>query len=73
MDDQLLISSADAAAKLGVGRTLFFEMLCDGRLGPQPIRFGRKTLFRTDELEKWVQADCPPRNQWMKIRKEGPR
>jgi predicted DNA-binding transcriptional regulator AlpA len=31
---------------------------------PQPIRIGRSTLWRADELREWVAARCPRRADW---------
>ena len=31
---------------------------------PRPVRIGRSTLWRLDELQKWVTAGCPRREEW---------
>ncbi len=31
---------------------------------PKPIRIGRSTLWRADELRAWVAAGCPRRAEW---------
>jgi predicted DNA-binding transcriptional regulator AlpA len=31
---------------------------------PQPMRIGRSTLWRLDELRRWVEAGCPRREEW---------
>jgi predicted DNA-binding transcriptional regulator AlpA len=31
---------------------------------PRPIRIGRSTLWRTEELQAWVDAGCPRRAAW---------
>lgn len=31
---------------------------------PQPVRIGRSTLWRADELRDWVAAGCPRREEW---------
>ena len=31
---------------------------------PRPIRIGRSTLWRYDELCRWVEAGCPRRGEW---------
>jgi len=31
---------------------------------PQPVRIGRSTLWRVDELREWVAAGCPRRAEW---------
>jgi len=31
---------------------------------PQPVRIGRSTLWRANELREWVVAGCPRRKEW---------
>lgn len=31
---------------------------------PRPVRIGRSTLWRLDELRAWVAAGCPRRDEW---------
>lgn len=31
---------------------------------PRPVRIGRSTLWRADELREWVAAGCPRREEW---------
>ena len=31
---------------------------------PRPVRIGRSTLWRADELRDWVAAGCPRRAEW---------
>lgn len=31
---------------------------------PRPVRIGRSTLWRADELREWIVAGCPRREQW---------
>ena len=31
---------------------------------PRPVRIGRSTLWRLDELREWVAAGCPRREEW---------
>ena len=60
-----LLLSADRAAKLiGVGRTHFYGMHGSGRLGPLPVRLGKRALWRRSELESWVNGGCPSRERW---------
>ncbi len=66
-DSPLLVSSTDAARLLSVGRSLLLQMDSDGRLGPMPIRFGKRTLWSTKELHKWVEKKCPNRETWQQI------
>lgn len=71
MTEKLLITPPGAARMLSCGRTMLYEMSADGRLGPEPVKFGRKVLYRVRELEDWVTAGCPCRNEWRKQRQGG--
>jgi prophage regulatory protein len=31
---------------------------------PRPVRIGRSTLWRADELREWIAAGCPRRQEW---------
>lgn len=31
---------------------------------PAPLRVGRSLLWRVRDLEAWVAAGCPPRDEW---------
>jgi predicted DNA-binding transcriptional regulator AlpA len=31
---------------------------------PRPVRIGRSTLWRANELQAWVAAGCPKRCDW---------
>lgn len=64
--ERLCLPAADAAARLGISRALFYEMAADGRLGPMPIAFGRRRVWRSAELAAWVAAGAPPRREWLK-------
>lgn len=66
----LLLTTDQAASLLNIGRTLLYSMHTSGQLGPLPIRLGRRTLWRHDELKRWVLAGCPPRIKWMKNKAE---
>ncbi len=68
--DSLLISAENSARLLGIGRTLFYSMHSSGRLGPLPVKLGRRTLWNRKELEAWVEANCPPRHQWQEIKEQ---
>jgi predicted DNA-binding transcriptional regulator AlpA len=37
---------------------------------PRPVRIGRSTLWRLDELKAWTAAGCPRREEWELIKKE---
>jgi predicted DNA-binding transcriptional regulator AlpA len=64
--DPLLVSAADAAKMIGLSRAMFYSLHSSGALGPLPLAFGRRRLWKRSELERWVDANCPPREEWMK-------
>jgi predicted DNA-binding transcriptional regulator AlpA len=66
--ESLLVSASDAASLLGISRALLYQMHSTGELGPLPIPFGRRKLFSVDELRSWVNAGCPNRDKWRRMR-----
>ncbi len=71
--DSLLVSAKETAALLGVCKNHFYALHNSGRLGPLPIRLGRRALWNRKELESWVVADCPARRQWQELKKIKPK
>lgn len=64
--EPLLVSAKFAA--LLCGKSLRTWRTWDSAgLIPRPIRIGRSTLWRTDELKRWVVAGCPDRASWNSI------
>jgi len=59
----LLVSDEQAARMLGISRSLWRRQHSAGRV-PMPVKIGRRTLWRREELRDWVSADCPPRHRW---------
>jgi excisionase family DNA binding protein len=49
---KLLFTVAEAAARLGVGRTTLYALIADGSLCP--VRIGRLTRFTAGELDRFV-------------------
>jgi hypothetical protein len=35
---------------------------------PAPLKLGGRTLWRLDELRRWVEAGCPGRSAWEALR-----
>lgn len=60
----LLLSAPDAAKVLGISSSYFWGLHSSGRLGPLPIKLGRRTLWSRRDLEKWTDVGCPSRKQW---------
>jgi predicted DNA-binding transcriptional regulator AlpA len=63
-NDALLVDVVELARMLSVGRTSIFRMQHAGLLGPRPVRLCRRVLWRKAEVERWVEAGCPPRTRW---------
>jgi len=65
----LLVSANEAARLLGIAKSSFYQFHSSGRIGPLPIKLGRRSLWNRQELADWVAADCPPRVKWQNLRK----
>ena len=59
----LLLGRKDLARILNVSERTIGSLRARGRL-PAPTRLGRRTLWKRSEIERWVAAGCPPRDQW---------
>jgi excisionase family DNA binding protein len=54
----LLISAAELASLLGISERTLWRLLSARRL-PQPLRLGRNTRWRADEIRRWIDSGCP--------------
>ncbi|MDD4888705.1 MAG: helix-turn-helix domain-containing protein [Phycisphaerae bacterium] len=63
----LLVDTVAAAALCGVSRSHYLALASAGKV-PLPIRLGRRTLWRADELRRWIEAGCPARERWQAMR-----
>jgi predicted DNA-binding transcriptional regulator AlpA len=61
--EKFLLCDKEAAALLGIGRTLLWGLHNSGRL-PLPVKLGRRTLWNFEELKAWTAAGCPARQKW---------
>ena len=59
----LLLGAEQAAAVLGIGRSLFLQLDDTGRV-PQAIKLNKRKLWNYNELRAWVDAKCPHRDRW---------
>ena len=66
--EPILLSAVQAAQLCGVSRSHFLGLHVAGKV-PLPVRLGRRTLWKTDELKSWVEAGCPPREVWQNTRR----
>lgn len=63
----LLLDSKALATMLSIGLSKLYQMNRSGHLGPMPLKFGQRTLWRTEEIAAWVRAGCPRRELWLKM------
>ena len=61
--DPLLLSATSAAALCGKSLRTWRTWDVAGNI-PRPVRIGRSTLWRIDELHAWIAAGCPRRDEW---------
>jgi len=59
----LLLSARQAALMCGKSLRTWRTWDAAGWI-PRPVRIGRSTLWRVDELRDWVAAGCPRRTEW---------
>ena len=67
LSQQLLVTAKQAARMCGRSLRTWRAWDSAGWI-PQPVRIGRATLWRADELRTWVEAGCPRRADWEAIR-----
>ena len=56
--DSLLISIPDAAKALGIGRSMLYELIGEGRL--QTVSIGRRRLVRAESVRTLANDGAPP-------------
>ena len=67
--EPLAINVDQAAGLIGVSRSMFYELMDAGTIGPMPVKFGPKCCrFPLAELRAWAEAGMPSREQWQKMR-----
>jgi predicted DNA-binding transcriptional regulator AlpA len=59
----LLVTARQAAAMCGKSLRTWRTWDAAGLI-PRPVRIGRSTLWRAEELRSWVHAGCPRRQEW---------
>jgi len=65
--EPLLLRAAEAAAPCSVSVRTWRAWDIAGRI-PQPMRIGRTTLWRREEIAAWPTAGCPDRQTWQTLR-----
>lgn len=67
--DPLLLTARKAATMCGKSIRTWRTWDAAGFI-PQPVRIGRSTFWRVDELKEWIAAGCPNRSAWEVMRSE---
>ena len=62
------IDAPEASRFCGVGETLWWELTGRGD-NPAPIQLGRRKLWVVAELQAWLLAGAPRREQWEAVKK----
>lgn len=62
-DKGLLIDMKAAAKLLDLSERTVWGMANSGRM-PKPLRIGRAVRWSYEELRAWVNAGCPPQDDW---------
>jgi len=62
-EDRWLLSAEDLADRFGVAPSTIRRQTAAGKF-PQPVRVGRRILWRSDEVRAWIREGCPPRSRW---------
>ncbi|RCS41247.1 DNA-binding protein [Bremerella cremea] len=63
MSERLLLSQTELARLLELSSRTISRMNASRKI-PQPVRVGRSVRWRRDEVEQWIAAGCPERNEW---------
>jgi excisionase family DNA binding protein len=67
--DKLLLSAGEAAGLLSVSRSHFLGLHSAGKI-PLPRRLGGSVRWSTRELAEWIDAGCPARDQWERVKSQ---
>ena len=65
--ERLLICAPELARLLGVSQRQVAAHAASGRL-PRPVRLGRATRWRVEEIREWLAAGAPAREKWELLR-----
>lgn len=63
LPEPILMSAAAAAAICGLAEPTWWRHH-SAEMVPAPIMLGGRTLWDRRELERWIDAKCPPRGDW---------
>jgi predicted DNA-binding transcriptional regulator AlpA len=69
---RLALTAKDAAALVGVSRAQWWKLHSAGKT-PLPVYLGSKApRWRFEELRAWLNAGCPDRQTWQRLREGKP-
>ena len=68
--EPLLLTATQCGQLMGLSRSMFYKMNEVGKVGPQPIRYGKCVRWSLEELRRWVRAGSPPRHLWVEMQME---
>jgi len=65
----IALNAKQAASLIGVSRSMFYELMDAGKIGPMGVKFGPKCVrFPLAELRAWAEAGMPSREIWQRDR-----
>lgn len=62
-DEKILIDTEELAHLLGVAKSTIHRHAAAGKI-PKPLRLGGRVLWKRREIEAWVDAGLPSREDW---------
>jgi predicted DNA-binding transcriptional regulator AlpA len=65
-DSAYAVTAARAATLFGMGVSTWWRSTALGTT-PAPIKIGRSTRWRLEELRAWMEAGCPRRERWTEM------
>jgi predicted DNA-binding transcriptional regulator AlpA len=68
--ETLLVPAEVAGAICGRSKASWWRDHAADRI-PSPVKLGGRTLWRVEELRRWIEAGCPARKVWEAIKASG--
>ena len=59
-----LLTIRETATRCGLCVREIYRLCAADRFGPEIVRIGRSVRIRESELDAWLRASCPPRDQF---------
>jgi predicted DNA-binding transcriptional regulator AlpA len=64
-----VLSAEQVADILQISLRHLWNCHASGRLGPRPISLGRSKRWRADEIDAWLAAGAPERDEWDRLQR----